>query len=77
MLTLSLPYIAGHTQASCGNVILKKKTFLWTSLGLIIVVEQTMITTDYLNVIVDNFSHYTVSIFRNGSAIFVHDNALY
>ena len=45
-------YTAGHTQAS-GDSIMLWGMFSWESLGPMVVVEQTLNPTDYLNIIAD------------------------
>ncbi|GFV99621.1 transposable element Tcb1 transposase [Trichonephila clavipes] len=64
----------GHTQAGGGGILLWG-TFSWASLGPVVVVEQTMNTTGYLNIIADQLHPYMVSVFPAGNGMFQQDNA--
>lgn len=64
--TVTLPYTKGHTLASCGYIKLWT-TFLWTSLGFVVVIEQIMNATDYLNITVDHLNNFMLSVFQNGN----------
>ncbi|GBM05885.1 Transposable element Tc1 transposase [Araneus ventricosus] len=57
---------AGHTQADGGSIMLWG-TFSCVALGPVVMVEQTMKATNYLNIIVDQFP--------TGNGIFQQDNA--
>ncbi|GFU03065.1 transposable element Tc1 transposase [Trichonephila clavipes] len=64
----------GHTQAGGGGIMLWG-TFSWASLGLVVVVEQTMNATGYLNIIADQLHPYMTSVFPAGNGMFEQENA--
>ncbi|GBN83520.1 hypothetical protein AVEN_273983-1 [Araneus ventricosus] len=65
---------AGHTLADGGGIMLWEK-FSWAALGPVLVVEQTMKSENYLNIIVDQLHPYMAFVFPNGNGIFQQDNA--
>jgi len=64
----------GHAQADGGDIMLSG-TFSWASLGPMVVVEQTMNATEYLNIIADQLHPYMDSVFPAGNGMFQQDNA--
>ncbi|GFX14712.1 transposable element Tc1 transposase [Trichonephila clavipes] len=64
----------GHTQAG-GGCIMLRGTFSWASLGPVVVVEQSMNTTGYLNIIADQLHPYMASVFPAENGMFQQDNA--
>ncbi|GFX09605.1 transposable element Tcb1 transposase [Trichonephila clavipes] len=64
----------GHTQACDGSIMLWE-TFSWASLGPMVVVEQTMNATGYLNIIADQLHPYMACVFPAGNGMFQQDNA--
>ncbi|GBM27949.1 Transposable element Tc1 transposase [Araneus ventricosus] len=65
---------AGHTQAGGGGIMLWG-TLSWATLGPVVVVEQTMKATNYLNIIADQLHPYMAFVFPTGNGIFQQDNA--
>ncbi|GFV63316.1 transposable element Tc1 transposase [Trichonephila clavipes] len=63
-----------HTQAGGGSIMLWG-TFSWAFLGPVVVVEQTMNATGYLNIIADQLHPYMASVFPAGNAMFQQNNA--
>ncbi|GFU97398.1 transposable element Tcb2 transposase [Trichonephila clavipes] len=49
--------------------------FSWAFLGHVVVVEQTMNATGYLNIIADQLHPYMASVFPAGNGMFQQDNA--
>ncbi|CAL1285354.1 unnamed protein product [Larinioides sclopetarius] len=64
----------GHTQAGGGGIRLCG-SFSWASLGPVVMVEQTMNATGYLNIIADQLHPYMTSVFPAGNGMFQQDNA--
>ncbi|GFX84967.1 transposase domain containing protein [Trichonephila clavipes] len=50
-------------------------TFSWAFQGPVVVVEQTMNATGYLNIIADQLHPYMASVFPAGNGMFQQDNA--
>ncbi|GBN66476.1 Transposable element Tc1 transposase [Araneus ventricosus] len=71
---LLLSCTAGHTQAGSGSIMLWGM-FSLVALRPVIVVEQTMIAANYLNIIADQLHPYVVFVFPTGNGIFQQDNA--
>ena len=67
---LLLQCTAGHTQTSGGYTI-----FSWASLGPMVVVQQILKTTEYLNITADQLHLYMASGFPTGSGMLQQDNA--
>ncbi|GBM40793.1 hypothetical protein AVEN_80801-1 [Araneus ventricosus] len=65
---------AGHTQAGGGGIMLSG-TFSWAALGPVVVVEQTMKATNFLNIIADQLHSYMAFVFPTGNGIFQQDSA--
>ncbi|GBM10228.1 Transposable element Tc1 transposase [Araneus ventricosus] len=65
---------AGHTQAG-GSGIMLWGTFTWAALGPVVVVEQTMKASNYLNIIADQLLPYMAFVFPTGNGISQQDNA--
>ncbi|GBM06688.1 hypothetical protein AVEN_227037-1 [Araneus ventricosus] len=68
---------AGHTQTGGGSIMLCG-TLSWAALGAIVVVEQTMKSANYLNIIADQLHPYMAfvfPVFPTGNGIFQQDNA--
>ena len=53
------------------------ETFSWNSLEPVVMVEQTLNSTEYLNITAGQLHPYIVSVFLTGNGIFWQDNALY
>ena len=70
------PFTARHKQAGDGNIMLWG-TFPWTSLGPLVVVEQTMKALNYLTITADQLHPYMTSVFPIGNGIFQQDNTPY
>lgn len=70
--TVSSSYTISNTQASCGDVLWG--TLSWVSLEPVVVVEQTMKATDYLNMTADHLHHSMLPVFRNGNEVFVKND---
>ncbi|GFW06991.1 transposase domain containing protein [Trichonephila clavipes] len=51
-------------------------TFSWAFLGPVVVVEQTMNATGYLDIIADQLQPYKVSVFPALNGMFQQDKAL-
>ncbi|GFV84886.1 uncharacterized protein TNCV_4298681 [Trichonephila clavipes] len=49
------------------------ETFPWASLGRVIVEEQTMNATGYLNIFADQLHPYMASVFPAGNGMFQQD----
>ncbi|GFU51197.1 transposable element Tc1 transposase [Trichonephila clavipes] len=64
----------GHKHAGGGSIMLWR-TFSWAFLGHVVVVEQTMNATGYLNIIADQLHPYMTSVSRAGNGMFQQDNA--
>ncbi|GFU07404.1 transposable element Tc1 transposase [Trichonephila clavipes] len=64
----------GHKHAGGGSIMLWR-TFSWAFLGPVVMVEQTMNTTGYLNIIVDQLYPYMTSVSPAGNGMFQQDNA--
>ncbi|GFW42147.1 transposable element Tcb1 transposase [Trichonephila clavipes] len=64
----------GHTQAGGGSTMLWG-TFSWAFLGPVVVVDQTMNATGYLNIVADQLHPYIASAFLAGNGMFQQDNA--
>ncbi|GFU12311.1 transposable element Tc1 transposase [Trichonephila clavipes] len=64
----------GHKHAG-GDSIMLWRTFSWAILGLVVVVEQTMNATGYLNIIADQLHPYMTSLSPAGKGMFQQDNA--
>ena len=71
--------LSGHaidrTQVYSGRFMLWG-TFSWASLGPMVVVQQTLNATAYLNIIVDQLHLYMASVFSTGNGMLKRDNAL-
>ncbi|GFV48486.1 transposable element Tc1 transposase [Trichonephila clavipes] len=65
---------AGHKHAGGGSIMLWR-TFSWAFLGPVVVVEQTMNATGYLNIIADQLHPYMTSVSPAGNGMFQQDNA--
>lgn len=72
MRTVTLHYISGDMQVSCGDFKLCG-IFLWVSLGPVVPAEQNKNERRRLNIIADHLHHYMVSICRNGNGVLVKE----
>ncbi|GFY11277.1 transposase domain containing protein [Trichonephila clavipes] len=63
-----------HKHAGNGRIMLSR-TFSWVFLGPVVVVEQTMNVTGYLNILADQLHPYMTSVSPAGNGIFQQDNA--
>ena len=50
------------------------RMFSWASLGPMVVVEQILKTTEYVNIIADQLRLFMASIFPTGNGMFQQDN---
>ncbi|GFV52135.1 transposase domain containing protein [Trichonephila clavipes] len=64
----------GHKHAGGGSIMLWR-TFSWVLLRPVVVVEQTMNATGYLNIIADQLHPYMTSVSPAGNGMFQQDNA--
>ncbi|GFV86796.1 transposase domain containing protein [Trichonephila clavipes] len=63
----------GHTQAGVGSIMFWRM-FSWAFLGPVVVVEQTMNATGYLNIIADQLHPYMSSVIPARYGMFQQDN---
>ncbi|GFV49047.1 uncharacterized protein TNCV_5065311 [Trichonephila clavipes] len=71
---ISPPYTTCHTRAGVGGIMLWG-TFLWMTMGSLVVVEEIVKAVDNLSIIAYHLLPYVASVFRTSIGIFQPDNA--
>lgn len=72
---LLLHFIEQNIHNPVMTILCFRERFNGRPLKRLLVVEQTMSTTDCLNIITDHLHHYLLSEFRNGNGGFMQGNA--